>query len=127
MSVPFNITELTLNNTYYRHVINTAEHSQLVLMSITEGDEIGMETHKDTDQFIRIESGNGVAVLDEKQYRIKDDSAFSIHSGVKHNIINTGFKPLKLYTLYSPPHHPPNTLHMKKSDDKEEEVNSVPY
>jgi mannose-6-phosphate isomerase-like protein (cupin superfamily) len=104
-----NIEKLTLRNIYYRKVINTTENSQLVLMSIQPGDEIGREKHHNTTQFIRIEKGKGVVYIKNKRYNIKDGDAIVIPPNTYHNIINSGKKELKLYSIYSPPVHDPNT------------------
>lgn len=98
------IEEATIKNPYFRKVVSTGPNLQVVYMSIEK--DIGEEIHEDTDQFIRIEKGYGKVVLDDKSYSIKDGMAFHVHQGVKHNIINLGKDPLKLYTIYSPPHHP---------------------
>jgi len=114
-----NIEKETLENTDYRRVIFTAESSQLVLMSIEPGDEIGEEVHE-LDQFIRIEKGSGTAVLDGKEHKLQDDWAIIVPAGMKHNVINTGNEPLKLYSIYSPPEHKHGTIHKTKADEKEE-------
>lgn len=100
-----NIDKQTRKNTYYRKVIFTTKNMQLVLMSIRPGEEIGMETHKKTSQFIRVESGKGQAIISGKVHKLKKDFALLIPPRKRHNIINTGNKPLKLYTIYSPPEH----------------------
>jgi mannose-6-phosphate isomerase-like protein (cupin superfamily) len=100
-----NIEQATLKNTDYRRVLTTAPHSQLVLMSVKPNDEIGAEIHPDNDQFIRIESGHGLSVLNGKRRKIRDGTALVIPAGTRHNVINTSAtQPLKLYTLYSPAH-----------------------
>lgn len=116
-TAPFssNIEQDTLDNGNYRKVIYTATNIQLVLMSIK--DEIGEETHSDTDQFIRIESGTGLAIIDGKEFQLRDGSAIIIPSGSKHNIINKSEEPLKLYTIYSPPHHPEDIVQNDKPND----------
>ena len=102
-----NIEKMTVENPYYRRAIRTGETSQLVLMSLLAGEEIGTEIHSDTDQFIRVESGYGEAIIGGEICNIKDGHYLYIIRGTKHNIINTSKgKPLKLYTIYSPPHHP---------------------
>jgi len=98
-----NIEKETINNNYFRKVVSTGPNLQVVYMSIDT--EIGEEIHDDTDQFIRVESGEGKAIIDDVEYDITDGWAFHIHQGTKHNVINTGEEPLKLYTIYSPPHH----------------------
>jgi mannose-6-phosphate isomerase-like protein (cupin superfamily) len=100
-----NIETLTLENTMYRKVISTTSTQQLVLMCLKPGEEIGSETHPHTTQFIRIEAGNGKAVLNGKEYQIADGSAIVIPPGTLHNIINTSDGLMKLYTIYSPPEH----------------------
>lgn len=106
-----NIENDTLKNNNFRKVIYTAKKQQLVLMSLKPLEDIGMEIHKGVDQFIRIEKGRGVAVLNGDTYALRDGVCIVIPSGVEHNIINTSKKnALKLYTIYSPPEHKPNTI-----------------
>ncbi len=112
-----NIEKKSLENNYFREVLFTGPHSQLVLMSIAPGDDIGMETHKNVDQFFRIEKGIGRAVLDGKEYDLEDGSAVVIPAGTEHNIINRSqSEPLKVYTIYSPPNHPDGTIHKTKAE-----------
>ncbi len=112
-----NIEKKSVENNYFREVLFTAPHSQLVLMSIAPGDDIGMETHKDVDQFFRIEKGIGQAILDGKKYDLEDGSAVVIPAGTEHNIINKSkSEPLKVYTIYSPPNHPDGTIHKTKAE-----------
>jgi len=92
-------------NQDFRRVVYTAHHSQLVLMSLKPGEEIGMETHPDNDQFLRLDAGEGKVILDGAEYPIKNGYGIVIPAGTEHNIINSGTEPMKLYTLYSPPHH----------------------
>lgn len=101
-----NIEQETLKNINFRKVLYTSGHSQLVLMSIAPGSEIGMEVHKDNDQFFRFEKGQGQCIIDGHEYEVSDGSAIVVPAGAKHNIINTSAsEPLKLYTIYSPAHH----------------------
>lgn len=101
-----NIEKLTLANDKFRKVIYTAKHSQLVLMSLLPGEEIGEEVHDTLDQFFRFEKGKGKAVINGVESDISDGSAVIIPAGTKHNIINTSqIDSLKLYTIYSPPNH----------------------
>ncbi|HUD04613.1 MAG TPA: cupin domain-containing protein [Patescibacteria group bacterium] len=101
-----NIEKLTLENENFRHVLYTAKHCQLVLMSLLPGEEIGMEVHEGNDQFFRFEKGEGKVIINETEYLVKDGDAVIVPSGANHNVINTSqTEPLKLYTLYSPPHH----------------------
>jgi len=114
-----NIERATLENTDYRRVLYTAKNSQLVLMCIEPGDEIGEETHH-LDQFIRIESGKALVTLDGVQHTAEDDWAIVIPAGTKHNVVNSGDVPLKLYSIYSPPEHKDGTIHSTKAEEKEE-------
>lgn len=110
-----NIEKDTLENKNYRHVLYTAKNSQLVVMNIQPGEEIGMEVHE-LDQFIRIEEGTARVVLDDAAHDIKDDYAVVIPAGTNHNVINTGDAPLKLYTIYSPPEHRDGIVHATKAE-----------
>ncbi|MGH7784893.1 MAG: cupin domain-containing protein [Candidatus Binatia bacterium] len=105
-----------MKNKDFRRVLYTAKNSQLVLMSLRPREEIGEETHT-LDQFIRVEAGDGVAILDGVKHQISDGSAVVIPAGTKHNIINASATgELKLYTLYSPPEHRDGTIHPTKAD-----------
>jgi mannose-6-phosphate isomerase-like protein (cupin superfamily) len=112
------IEKLTLENTYFRQVLCTGEHSQLVLMCLAPGEEIGNEVHPSVDQFFRIEAGEAKFVLNEKQEHLaRDGDAVVVPSGTYHNVINTSkTEPLKLYTIYSPPNHPAGTVHKTKAE-----------
>jgi len=111
-----NIESLTLENEDFRRVLYTAERSQLVVMSIPARDDIGEEIH-DVDQFIRIEEGEGQSVLDGVERDLTDGSVVVIPAGVRHNIKNiSASDALKLYTLYSPPHHKDAIVHKTKAD-----------
>lgn len=116
-----NIEEDTLENEDFRRVLYTAKNSQLVLMSLRANEEIGEETHE-LDQFIRVEAGEGLAVLDGVAHRLSDGSAVIIPAGTKHNVINVSdTEELKLYTIYSPPEHRDGTVHKTKSEALEHE------
>jgi len=115
-----NIERDTLANEDYRRVLFTGRNTQLVLMTIASGDEIGLETHEEHDQFIRIEAGIGKVVLNGKEHKLSDGVAVVIPAGVQHNVINTSNKPLRLYTLYSPPEHADGTIHKTKADEPPE-------
>ncbi len=100
------VEQLTKDNNDYRRVLFTGQNQQFVLMSISPQDNIPMEIHESHDQFIRIEQGEGEAIIGEKKYILKDNTAFIVPAGVKHEISNTSkTEPLKLYTIYSPPEH----------------------
>jgi mannose-6-phosphate isomerase-like protein (cupin superfamily) len=110
----------TLGNADYRRVLFTGPKLQLVLMTLQPGEEIGRESHEGHDQFIRVEEGEGEALLGGERHKLADGVAVVIPSGVEHNIVNTSkSKALKLYTLYGPPEHPDGTVHRTKSDDPE--------
>ena len=112
-----NLEEETLNNQDYRRVLYTAPHSQLVLMSIAPGDDIGEEVHAEHDQFIRVEKGVGLAIIGDSQYDLADGVAIIIPAGQRHNVINTSqTEPLQLYTVYTPPEHPDQKVHHTKAD-----------
>jgi len=117
-----NIEELTLNNSYFRQVLFTAPHSQLVLMSLAPSEEIGMEVHPENDQFFRFEKGEGKVVIDGEETVVSDGWATVVLAGSQHNIINTSeSEELKLYTIYSPGHHPDGTIHKTKEEAQEAE------
>lgn len=111
-----NIEEQTEENDAYRQVLYTTERSQLVVMSIKPGEEIGEETHDDKDQFIRIEEGKGLTKLGNEEYALDEGSAVIIPAGLKHNVINSGEEDLKLYTIYTPPEHQDGILIETKSE-----------
>lgn len=106
----------TENNADFRHVLYTGKHSQLVLMSLKFGEEIGEETHEDVDQFFRFEKGEGKVIIDGVEHSVKGGDAVIVPAGAKHNVINTSKRVnLKLYTIYSPPEHQDGIVrHTKK-------------
>ncbi|WP_017209157.1 cupin domain-containing protein [Clostridium beijerinckii] len=118
-----NIDKATKQNTNFRTALWTGEHFQVTLMSINVGDDIGLEIHPDTDQFIRIEDGQGIVKMGkskdnlEFQANARNDFAIIIPAGTWHNVINTGTKPLKVYSIYAPPKHPRGTVHVTKPSE----------
>jgi len=120
-----NIEEATKRNNNFRLALWTGCYLQLTLMSIQAGEEIGLEMHPDLDQFIRIEEGQGIVKMGNRkdkldfQKKVSDDYAIFIPAGKWHNLINTGSKPLKLYSIYAPPEHPHGTVHKTKEDAEE--------
>ena len=110
-----NIEQLALENEYFRKVLYTDQNVQLVVMALQPGEDRGEEMHQ-LDQFIRVEKGEGKAVLDGVESSIADGSAIIIPTGAKHNIINVGGDSMKLYTLYAPPNHKPGTIHKTKAE-----------
>lgn len=109
------IESLAVKNDLFRQVLYTAKNSQLVLMSLNPQEDIGPEIHQ-VDQFFRVEEGSGEAVLNGTRTPIQAGFAVLVPAGVNHNIINTGSVPLKLYTLYAPPHHRDGVIHERRSD-----------
>lgn len=110
-----NIEKLSLENIDFRKVLYTDKNSQLVLMSLLAGEEIGEEVH-DVDQFFRVEKGVGTAILSGISHDVTDGSVIIIPAGVKHNIVNSASGPMKLYTLYMPPHHRDGVVHKTKAE-----------
>jgi mannose-6-phosphate isomerase-like protein (cupin superfamily) len=110
------IEKLTEKNKYFRQVIFTGKYTQLVVMSLKPGEEIGNEVHPKVDQFFRVEVGTAKFVFKGKEvHNVKAGDAVVVPAGTFHNVINTSKKDaLKLYTLYSPPNHPPKTVHKTK-------------
>jgi mannose-6-phosphate isomerase-like protein (cupin superfamily) len=126
MGFSTNIEARTLKNDDFRHVLYTAPHSQLVLMALRPKEDIGLERHEHGDQFIRVESGEGQAIIDGKKHPLSDGVAVVIPAGSEHNIINTSASmPLRLYTIYSPPEHADGTIHRTKEDASHEHHTSL--
>ncbi|MFS0723651.1 cupin domain-containing protein [Paenibacillus sp. 1P07SE] len=117
-----NIEQVTKQNHTYRTAIWTGEHFQVTVMSIPVGSDIGLEVHPDTDQFIRIEEGQGLVQMGDSKDKLDfeaaayDDFAVMVPAGKWHNLTNTGNKPLKVYVIYAPPEHPFGTVHATKAD-----------
>ena len=115
-----NIERDTEKNKNFRKVLYASKHSQLVLMSLLPKQEIGLETHPENDQFIRFEGGTGRVLIDANKYVVKDGDAVVIPAGAKHNVINTSnSEELKLYTIYSPPHHKDQIIRKTKESAEE--------
>lgn len=110
------IEDLTEANKDFRRVLYTGKHLQLVLMALKPGEEIGEEVHADHDQFFRIEKGKGEVWIDGVRTRIKSDQAIVVPAGARHNVINTGDKSLKLYTIYGPPDHKDGIVRATKAE-----------
>jgi mannose-6-phosphate isomerase-like protein (cupin superfamily) len=118
------IEKLTLANSYFRRVLWTGKHCQLVLMSLKPGEEIGTEVHETVDQFFRLDQGEAKFVIDGQELTAKDGDAVIVPAGANHNVINNGKEKVKLYTLYSPANHPAGTIHKTlaeamKAEEKE--------
>ena len=118
-----NIEKDTLENRKFRKVLYTGKHSQLVLMSLRPKEDIGMETHTENDQFFRFEAGEGKVIIDGNVYEVGDGVAIVVPAGAKHNIINiSDSKELKLYTIYSPPHHKDGIVRLTKEEAEANEA-----
>ena len=115
------IVKLALTNDAFRDEVITGKKCQVVLMTIQPGEEIGAEVHEGHDQILVFVEGNGQAVLSGKVREVGTNDLVFVHAGVEHNFINTGAKPLKLYTVYAPPEHPSGTRHDDKAEADEAE------
>lgn len=110
------IEDDTLDNANFRKVIFTGKKLQLVLMTLKPGEDIGLETHEEHDQFFRFEAGEGTVIIDGAEYLVKDGDAVVVPAGAQHNIINVSeTEELKLYTIYAPPQHADKTVHATKA------------
>lgn len=117
-----NIKAATLENNNFRKVLYTSKHSQLVLMSLKPNEEIGEEIHSENDQFFRFEAGQGTCIIDGNEYPLGDGVCIVVPAGSKHNIINTSdTEDLKLYTIYSPPHHKDGIIRATKKEAEQNE------
>ena len=117
-----NIEELTLENNDFRRVLYTGAASQLVVMTLQVGEEIGQEIHEENDQFFRIEEGEAEFTINGESFTARADEAVVVPRGAGHNVVNIGEGPLRLYTIYSPAHHPEGTVHHTKAEADEYEA-----
>lgn len=126
--MPFNenILELAEANPWFRKVLATGPNTQVVVMSLPPGGEIGMETHPDVDQVLVFVSGEGAAILDGERSKVGPGSLVQVPAGTRHNFVNTGLKDLRLYTVYAPPEHKPGTIHRTKADADADESDVKP-
>lgn len=121
-----NLEDLVMKNNNYREVLYTAENIQLVLMSIPPKTDIGLETHEGIDQFFKFESGSGQVIIDDMEYVVNSGDGVVVPSGCEHNITNTSSdQNLKLYTIYSPPHHKDKLVDETKEEESEEEFDGI--
>ena len=118
-----NIEDATVDNEDFRRVLYTGQNIQLVLMTLKPGEEIGEEVHEDRDQFFRIEEGQGTVYIDGAANAVEDDYAVIVPAGARHNVVNSGSAPLKLYTLYGPPEHKDGTVHATKAQAERDHDN----
>lgn len=120
--IALNIDKMAKANTFFRTALWTGKHLQVTLMSIPAGTDIGVETHPNLDQFLRVEEGCGLVMMGKSQNnlcyhkKVNSDYAIIVPAGTWHNIINTSKKPLKIYSIYAPPQHPFGTIHKTKAD-----------
>lgn len=110
------ITDIAERNSYFREVLETGSHTQVVIMSIPAGGEIGEETHSENDQVLFCVSGEGKVILNDEESAFEKNDLVLVRAGVKHNFINSGLKDMKIITTYAPPHHPEGTIHKTKED-----------
>lgn len=112
-----NIEQDTIANENFRKVVYTSKHTQLVLMSLKPGEDIGLEVHNENDQFFRFDAGQGKVIIDDNTYEVTDGSAIIVPAGAQHNVINTSqTEALKLYTIYSPAHHKDGIVRTTKAE-----------
>ena len=117
------IERATIENEDFRRVLYTGDNLQLVLMTLPPGCDIGEEVHEDRDQFFRIEAGEGEIRIDGKANRVAGDFAVIVPAGARHNVINTGSEPLRLYTIYAPPEHRDGVIHKDKDQAERDHDN----
>jgi mannose-6-phosphate isomerase-like protein (cupin superfamily) len=121
------IVDRARRNSYFREVVTTGRHSQVVVMSIPSGGDIGLETHDSVDQVLVFVGGEGLAILDGERSVVGPGRMVHVPAGTEHNIVNAGPTDLKLYTIYAPPQHAPGTIHRTKADsDAAETEEAVP-
>jgi mannose-6-phosphate isomerase-like protein (cupin superfamily) len=113
----------TIANEDFRRVLYTGKNLQLVLMTLKPGEEIGEEVHEDRDQFFRIEEGSGTVYIDGAPNKVEDDFAVIVPAGARHNVVNTGDAPLRLYTIYGPPEHKDGVVHTDKAQAERDHDN----
>ena len=118
-----NIERLTIENEDFRRVLYTGKNLQLVLMTLPPGCDIGEEVHEDRDQFFRIEEGRGIVYIDGAPNRVEDNFAVIVPAGARHNVVNDGDEPLRLYTIYGPPEHKDGVVHRDKEQAERDHDN----
>lgn len=127
MAFNVNIIEATQRNTYFRQVLSTGPNAQVVVMSIPSGGEIGEEVHDHVDQVLAFVAGEGVAILDGEESHVGPDRLVHVPAGTRHNVVNRGSFPLRLFTIYAPPEHAQGTIHETKAEaDADEADHYVP-
>lgn len=124
MTFNVDIVAATKANTFFRQVISTGKHAQVVVMSIPPGGEIGAEVHEHVDQVLAFVEGDGVAVLEGKESRVGPDRLVHVPAGMRHNVVNRGSGALRLFTIYAPPQHAPGTIHKTKTEADADEADT---
>ena len=122
MTFNIDIVEATKQNEFFRHVLITGPHAQVVVMSIPAGGEIGDEVHEHVDQVLGFVTGEGVAILEGQESHVGPDRLVHVPAGLRHNVVNRGSFPLRLYTIYSPPQHAHGTIHRTKAEADADEA-----
>lgn len=122
MTFNIDIVEATKRNEFFRHVLSTGPNAQVVVMSIPSCGEIGDEVHADVDQVLAFVAGEGVAILDGVESKVGPDSLVHVAAGTRHNVVNRGSFPLRLYTVYAPPQHAQGTIHRTKAEADADEA-----
>ena len=120
MTFSADIIERAMRNTHFREVLSTGPHSQVVVMCIAAGSEIGEETHEDVDQVLVFTAGDGEAILNGERSPVTAGRLVHVQAGTRHNIVNVGTAELRLYTIYAPAEHPPGTIHHTRGDAEAE-------
>ena len=110
------IRQQAIDNKFFRRVVDTGKYTQVVIMSIPPGGDIGEEVHKDTDQVLYLVQGRGEVIINGKTSAYEAGDLVLVAAGERHNFVNTGSRALKIITAYSPPHHPVGTIHKTKKD-----------
>lgn len=125
MTFNIDIAEATKHNEYFRHVLFTGPHAQVVVMSIPPGGEIGEEVHEHVDQVLTFVAGEGVAILEGQESHVGPDRLVHVPAGLRHNVVNRGSFPLRLYTIYAPPQHAQGTIHKTKTEANADEADHL--
>jgi mannose-6-phosphate isomerase-like protein (cupin superfamily) len=122
MAFNIDIAAAAKANGFFRQVLSTGPNAQVVVMSIPPGGEIGEETHEHVDQVLAFVEGEGVAILDGERTTVGPDRLVHVPAGTRHNFVNTGSVDLRLYTVYAPPQHAPDTIHRTKAEAEADEA-----
>ena len=124
MAFNVDIVAAAKTNEFFRQVLSTGANAQVVVMTIPPGGEIGEEVHEDVDQVLAFVAGEGVAILDGDESRVGPDRLVHVPAGLRHNVVNRGAAPLRLFTVYAPPQHAPGTIHRTKAEADADEADT---